>query len=219
MLPFKSKHSRLPPHPLWGERGCLHADWYQEARPYPARPDWWSVWIKNELYTHHASYDSCAAPPPPRLKPFHLHSMHSGNSIVHHIVLHCLPTPRKYQWGTCDKTSYIKLGLLFLCDSDKREKKKSLRSVLVISMKKHWDVGGKMYIWNLSLESRLAAILFRRRVWPLVSFSPSALPYHHEWQTGRSAGVTLLTVSILFFLFPALKTWWGIALYAPKVSR
>lgn len=56
------------------------------------------------------------------------------------------------------------------------------------------------------------------RVWPLISFSPSALPYHDEWQAGRSAGVTLLTVSILFFLFPALKTWWSIALYAPKVS-
>lgn len=71
-----------------------------------------------------------------------------------------------------------------------------------------------LYTWNHSLEFCLAAILFqtewptrmsRRRDWPLVLFGPSALPYHHEWQAGRSAGVTLLTVSILFFLFPALK--------------
>lgn len=75
MLPFKSKcppRHPQPPPPLWGERGCLHADWYQEAQLYPAGADWWSVWIKNELYSRRASHDSWTPPPPP-LKPFHIY--------------------------------------------------------------------------------------------------------------------------------------------------
>lgn len=42
-------------------------------------PDWWSIWIKNELYSQLASNDSC--PPLPSLKkPFHVHLRYARRS-------------------------------------------------------------------------------------------------------------------------------------------
>lgn len=88
MLPFKWKHFPLSPSPPLGR-----------ARLPPCRlisggsaisPDWWSIWIKNELYSQLASYDSCLSP---LLLKSHSVYTFATLAAVHHAPP--APSPRK----------------------------------------------------------------------------------------------------------------------------
>lgn len=131
-----------------------------------AGADWWSVWIKNELYSRQASRDSYSLPT--SLKN---HSTHTSSTLQKQCspscVLHHLHTPRNYRRGVC------------------------------VYEQRPCFSGTHSYVTSEILPNNFYQ--------PCLASASAALPYHPEWQAGGSARVTLLTVSILFVLFPPTR--------------